>query len=249
MKVTVVIPVYNGSKFLQNAIDSVVKQSYSDDIYIIVVNDGSTDNTAGILRSYENQITVFTKENGGTSDAWNYVLPLIETEYVFGLDADDEFIPETVSRVMQCLSENPESDLIYSDFVFIDAQGQEQKIVQNPDCTSPQDAIQRLIKLYDRLGQANNFLPFGHVRLYKIASLLKINGYDTRYKYAEDFDLVLRLAEAGFIFQRVNGVLYRYRWHTTNKGITNRLQQKEEVRFSVKLFSQRNKESIRYDRY
>jgi glycosyltransferase involved in cell wall biosynthesis len=241
MKVTVVIPVCDGSRFLRNAIDSVLIQDYLDDIQIIVVDDGSTDETSDILHSYGDQITVFTKENGGTSDAWNYVLPNIETEYVFGLDADDEFVTKTVSQAMQCLSEKPEADLVYSNFVFIDTQGQEKKVVQNPDCASPEDAIQQLIGLHDRLGQVNNFLPFGHVRLYKVASLLKINGYDTRYKYAEDFDLVLRLAEAGFVFQRVNSVLYRYRWHTTNKGIINRFQQKEDVKLSVKLFDERNK--------
>lgn len=242
MKATVVIPVYNGSKFLKNAIDSVLVQDYDHDIQIIVVDDGSTDDTPNILHSYGNKIKVFTKKNGGTSDAWNCVLPHIKTEYVFGLDADDEFVTKTVSRAMQCLAEKPEADLVYSDFVFIDAQGQELKVVQNPDCSGPEDAIQQLIRVHDRLGQINNFLPFGHVRLYRVASLLKISGYDTRYKYAEDFDLVLRLAEAGFIFQRVNNVLYRYRWHTTNKGVINRFQQKEDVKLSCKLFNARNKQ-------
>ncbi len=238
MRITVVIPVYNQERFLRQAIDSVIAQTYKN-IQILVVDDGSTDQTPEILKSYGDKITVVTKENGGTSDAWNCILPMISTDYVMGLDSDDEYVPNTVEKAVECAKLHPEASVIYSDFVFIDADGNETKKVQNPECESSQDAVEKLIHLHDRLGQPNNFLPFGHVRLYKRNALLGIGGYDTLYRYAEDFDLVLRLAEAGYQFQRVPGVLYRYRWHTTNKGVVDRPGQKEDVKLSVKLFKER----------
>ncbi len=243
MKVSIVIPTHNQERFISKAIDSALNQTYKN-LKILVVDDGSTDNTSGILKSYNNKITVVTKKNGGTSDAWNYVLSLIETDYVIGLDSDDEFVPTTVEKTMECALRNPEASLIYSDFVFIDSDGKEIHIVKNPECQNPLDAIAKLLRLHDRLGQPKNFLPFGHVRLYKCEALLGIGGYDTRYLYAEDFDLVLRLAESGCRFQRVPEILYRYRWHETNKGVVDRSGQIEDVKLSVKLFTQRNENKL-----
>ena len=86
-KISVIIPVYNGEKYIQRCVDSVLNQTYSD-IEIIVINDGSTDNTENILKSYSN-IVLINKENEGVSKARNTGLSLAKGDYVYFCDADD----------------------------------------------------------------------------------------------------------------------------------------------------------------
>lgn len=91
MKVSVIVPVYNVEKYLENCIDSLVNQSLKE-IEIICVNDGSTDNSLDIIRKYEenyNNIIVIDKENGGLSDARNHGIEVSNGEYIAFVDSDD----------------------------------------------------------------------------------------------------------------------------------------------------------------
>jgi len=244
MKVSIVIPVFNQEKYIRNAIDSCLKQTYTD-IEIIIINDGSTDSTIEILNDYKNKIIVLNQENGGTSSAWNNALRVIDTEYVIGLDSDDEFVPNTVQDIVDFAKKHSNYSVIYSDYSFIDYQGTITRTVHNPDTDTCEDAISKLILLCDNLGKPNNFLPFGHARLYKTAALLEINGYDVNYRYAEDFDLMLRLAASGHSFARCPKILYHYRWHESNKGVISRGLQKGEVRKCIAQF----RNQIEYNSY
>jgi len=101
--VSIVIPVYNGSDYLHEAIDSALKQTYSN-IEIIVVNDGSIDNTEEIALSYGNRIRYFTKENGGTSTALNMGISNMRGEYFSWLSHDDLYYPRKIEREVETLS-------------------------------------------------------------------------------------------------------------------------------------------------
>lgn len=234
--VTIVIPVFNQERFIANAVESALHQTY-DQCSVLVVDDGSTDKTPGILRKYQDRITILRQDNAGTSVAWNTAIKCIQSEFVIGLDSDDEFFPHTVAQTALALQKNPHADLVYSDYEFIDASGMTTKVVQNPD---PDDPVNQLAVLHDRLGQKDNFLPFGHVRLYRKKKLLEIGGYDPQYLYAEDYDLTLRLAEQGATLIHVPEVLYRYRWHQSNKGVVTRDGQVQDVRKSFAQFLTRN---------
>lgn len=241
-RVSVIIPVFNQERFVKKAIESALNQSYPN-IEIIVIDDGSTDNTPNVLEHYSDLIHVTRQKNGGTSSAWNHALEICQTDYVIGLDSDDEFMPHTVEKTVEYALKFPQRAVIYSDFHFIDSWGNITSKVENPECGSSEEAVQRLITLHDKLGQPNNFLPFGHVRLYRRSVLQNIGGYDTQYRYAEDYDLCLRLAEAGFLFKRIPNTLYRYRWHDSNKGVVTRSEQKKDVRLAVKNYLERKKHS------
>jgi glycosyltransferase involved in cell wall biosynthesis len=230
--------VYNQERFIVQCIESALCQRYSN-YEIIAVNDGSTDGTAATLEKYRKAVRVIHKNNGGTSSCWNLALQSIDSEYVIGLDSDDEFCDNTIERVIDQALEVPTSSVIYSDYVFIDPKGNTIKTVRNPQ---PFDPIGQLINLHDRLGEPDNFVPFGHVRLYRTNIFHTIHGFDESYKYAEDFDLLLRLAENRVEFSRVPEILYRYRWHDSNKGVVTRNEQITEVRRSVCEFYQRHKE-------
>ncbi|HET6990616.1 MAG TPA: glycosyltransferase, partial [Bacteroidia bacterium] len=233
---TIVIPVYNQERFVAKAIESALNQIY-DRCSVLIVNDGSTDGTERIIKQYCQHAKIISQANSGTSCAWNKAIDIAKTDYLIGLDSDDEFVPETVSEMLKILKENPSSDLIYSDYEFIDISGTIKEVVRNPEPINP---ITQLMSLHDNLGQPNNFLPFGHVRLYRREMLLKIGGFNESFFYAEDFELVLRIAEAGLTFKHIPQVLYKYRWHNTNKGVLKRKEQKDEVKRAVKEFRIRN---------
>ncbi len=101
-KVSIVIPVYNGSNYLREAIDSAVAQTYRN-IEIIVVNDGSNDNgeTETIALSYGDKIRYFSKENGGTSTALNMGIINMTGEYFSWLSHDDKYYPDKIKRQIE----------------------------------------------------------------------------------------------------------------------------------------------------
>src|SRR6056297_995853 len=104
--VSVIIPTYNRSFTVTKAIDSVLEQTY-DDHEIIVVDDGSTDDTYEVLRAYLNKIDYKYKENGGISSARNCALQMARGKYIALLDSDDYWKPEKLERQMECFANNP----------------------------------------------------------------------------------------------------------------------------------------------
>lgn len=114
--VSIVIPVYNGSEYMREAIDSALAQTYKN-VEIIVVNDGSSDGgkTREIALSYGKQIRYFEKENGGVSTALNLALCEMKGEYFSWLSHDDVYYPDKIEAEIDALKENGNMDLgVYS---------------------------------------------------------------------------------------------------------------------------------------
>jgi glycosyltransferase involved in cell wall biosynthesis len=101
--ISIVIPVYNGSDYMREAIDSAINQTYKN-IEIIVVNDGSRDNTEEIALSYGNKIRYIKKENGGTSTALNMGIKNMKGDYFSWLSHDDIYVPDKIKRQVEELS-------------------------------------------------------------------------------------------------------------------------------------------------
>ena len=121
-KVSIVIPVYNGSNYMREAIDSALAQTYQN-IEILVVNDGSTDNgaTAEIASSYGDRIRYFSKKNGGVSTALNMGIREMTGEYFSWLSHDDVYYPYKIETQIEYLKNSKKKDLVlYSDLEFID---------------------------------------------------------------------------------------------------------------------------------
>ena len=95
---SVIIPTYNYANFICEAINSVLKQAYLGEIEIIVVDDGSTDNTIDILKHFikEGKIKYFFQENRGKASATNFAIQQSKGKYIFNLDADDTFLPNKI---------------------------------------------------------------------------------------------------------------------------------------------------------
>lgn len=121
--VSIIIPVYNGQKFVRDAIDCALSQTYQN-LEIIVINDGSTDNTEKILKSYGDKITYYTKPNGGVSSALNYGIKKMHGEYFSWLSHDDLCSPNHIQRLVEWLSyEGHENDIPFSMFRLVDENG------------------------------------------------------------------------------------------------------------------------------
>jgi glycosyltransferase involved in cell wall biosynthesis len=118
--VSIVIPVYNGSNYVREAIDSALSQTYKN-IEIIVVNDGSTDNTEEIVKSYGNKLRYFKKENGGTSTALNLAIQKMKGEYFSWLSHDDLYYPDKIEKQIEELSRlDNKNTIMMSDLDGID---------------------------------------------------------------------------------------------------------------------------------
>lgn len=121
--VSIVIPVYNGSNYLSEAIDSALSQTYKN-IEIIVVNDGSNDNgkTRDIALSYGDKIRYFEKENGGVSSALNFAIRNMRGEYFSWLSHDDVYFSDKVETQVEYLDTiiDGEKTIIVSDWINID---------------------------------------------------------------------------------------------------------------------------------
>lgn len=119
--VSVIIPVYNGENYVREAIDSVLSQTYKN-IEIVVVNDGSTDNTDTILNSYGTKIKYYKKENGGVGSALNLAIKKAKGEYISWLSHDDMYHPEKIREQIEYLFNNSDANrtIIFSDFEIND---------------------------------------------------------------------------------------------------------------------------------
>ena len=122
--VSVIIPVYNGINYLQEAINSVFAQTY-ENVEIIVVDDGSTDGTWALIESCNSKIRSFKKENGGTASALNLGIRNAFGDFISWLSHDDLFMPEKLEKQVEFMIRNPQYAFSYTDYIIIDSNGVE----------------------------------------------------------------------------------------------------------------------------
>ena len=203
--VDIVVPVFNGATTITEAIESLQRQTFTN-FRIIVVDDGSTDQTPEVLaalRARDSRITVVTQPNGGIADALNAGLRLCQAEFVARQDADDISHPSRLAMELDYLRSHPDCVAVSGAVRHIDEQGRVLGTVQRfpqPDRADPRWAPSREPYLMH---------PFLMVRR---ADLQAIGGY--RYvHYSEDTDLYWRLQERGAM-QNLDTPLGKYRVHT-----------------------------------
>ncbi len=120
--ISVIIPTYNGSKYLLSTVQSALNQTYRP-IEVIVVDDGSTENTAAALKPVMNRITYIRQENRGPAAARNHGILMSKGNYIAFLDHDDIWMPDNLLGKIALLRDNPECAMVYSYPELIDAAG------------------------------------------------------------------------------------------------------------------------------
>lgn len=123
-KVSVILPAYNGEKFIAAAVDSVLGQTYTD-YEIIVVDDGSKDRTAEILSRYGKKIKVVSQQNGGIAKARNIAIENSKGEYLAFLDQDDIWLPDKLGLQVALMEKDRDIGLAYTDVYIISDKGTE----------------------------------------------------------------------------------------------------------------------------
>jgi glycosyltransferase involved in cell wall biosynthesis len=130
-QVSVVIPTYNAANVLTQAIDSALAQTYRP-FEIIVIDDGSSDNTPDLLRAYGDRIRSLRQDNSGVYAARNRGIRAARGRYIAFLDADDVWLPGKLQRQVEILDKQPEFPVIHTDTALIDAEGCLLKAATNP---------------------------------------------------------------------------------------------------------------------
>ncbi|MFB5084288.1 glycosyltransferase [Symbiobacterium thermophilum] len=204
-KVTVVIPAYNAARYLAEAVESALNQTYSN-LEVLVVDDGSTDRTPFLLERYGRAIRTIRKRNGGTPSALNEGIRQARGEWIAWLSADDAFLPEKLAKQMAYAEAHPECALIYTNWFVVDGRGKTVSHLASPTFRSRADQVEKLLR-----GCVIN----GSTTLVRRDVYLRAGLFDESLPQAHDWDMWLRLAR-DYRFGHVAEPLLRYRWHGEN---------------------------------
>ena len=200
MKVSVIIPTYNSAQYIRKAVQSVFDQTYKD-YEVIVVDDGSTDNTREIIKQYEGRIKYFFQENKGSALARNQAIKLSQGELIAFLDSDDTWLPHKLKTQMNYLSEHPDVALIHSNISFM----------QDNQLISFKKAIAERHKGFSIFGELylGNFITTSTVVLSRDC-LNSVGLFDEDLRQGQDYDLWLRIAAKFRIgYQDIITTIYR----------------------------------------
>ena len=197
MKISVVIPCYNGRKFLAEAVDSINNQTYRP-IEIVVVDDGSTDNPSELLKELETfssvPIVTVRQRNYGVSAARNIGLANAKGDWIAFLDVDDIWFPNMLEvKVKALMDYGMSSGLICSNY-FEDKQSPENdKHGKSSLVKSVQD---RRVpgRDFQKYFVRENFIGTATVMMFSRQEALRVGGFDCFMKHSEDFDFILRLS-------------------------------------------------------
>lgn len=157
-RVSVLINNYNYAQFLEKAIDSVLNQTYSNHVEVIVVDDGSTDNSRQIIEKYKDRITAIYKPNGGQASAFNTGFDNSQGDIICFLDADDVFVPEKLDKVVNAFENNPNIGWCFHPLKLVNANDEVINLQVYPDKSGVYDAT-----LHMKRGKLRGKLPLDSI--------------------------------------------------------------------------------------
>jgi glycosyltransferase involved in cell wall biosynthesis len=190
-EISVVMSCYNASRWLHEAIDSVLSQTF-EDFEFLIVDDGSSDETWNIIQSFrdkDQRIVPISKKNTGLADSLNIGIALAKGSWIARLDADDLCEPTRLEKQLDYVRHNPEVVLLGTGFVEIDEQGRILKRHNYPP------GHHKLVRNLERL---ERFFPHSSA-FYRVDMARQAGGYNLRIRRAEDCRLWLELSSRGCI--------------------------------------------------
>jgi glycosyltransferase involved in cell wall biosynthesis len=201
MRISVVIPAYNAGQFIDRAIQSVLAQTRCAD-EIIVIDDGSRDNTAEVVGQFADKVKLIRQANAGVSAARNAGIRAATGDWVTFLDADDQWLPEYLKTQTELLSRNPQ--LVWSAANFMTCYGSRQAAEFDPAVAESLldggDCLDNYFTAYSR-----GFVGCSDTMLIRKTTLLEAGLFPVNLRIAEDIDLWWRIAyrypQIGFVPQ------------------------------------------------
>lgn len=206
-KVSIIIPAYNASEYIKNCLDSCIKQDH-DNVEIIVIDDGSTDNTRDIVKSYsDRRIKYLYKENGGSASARNLGIRNSSGDYIIFLDSDDLILPNRITAHIKSL-QNKDKIITYSDFRYIKNHNNNNEYKHKFKFYSG-DVLDKM--LY------KNFIPT-NCATYPRSFIDDIGIFNEEIRNCEDTEFLIRALLAGYKVEYLDKVLAYYRLHEGSKS-------------------------------
>ena len=193
-RVSVALPVHNCERYVAEAIESILAQTFTDYEFLIV-DDGSTDGTLPILHRFaarDCRVRLISRPNTGIVGALNEMLSLARADLVARMDADDIALPVRFERQVRYLDEHPECVMVGSRVIIIDPDGDE--LTEMGDALSHEQIVTDLLNYKGQM-------VYHPAVIYRRKAVLDLGGYRPECREAEDLDLFLRLAEIGRIAQ------------------------------------------------
>ena len=216
-KVSIVMPLYNHERYVEEAIDSVLGQSFKD-IELIVINDGSSDNSENrVNRTKDDRIRYFSQENQGASSTINRGIEFARGTYVSILNSDDVYDSNRIEECLNMLESDNSLSAVFSHLEFIDEKGDFIKYLRGSEENWLNHSVETSFKgenniLLDLL--AGNFLVTTS-NLFCKKEVFDEIGYFLNLKYAHDYDFFLRLCYR-FKVHLIERPLVKYRIHSMN---------------------------------
>jgi len=204
VKVSVIIPAYNAEKYIGEAINSVLSQMYTD-FEVIVIDDGSTDETQARVKEFGELVSYYYKQNNGPASARNFGVKKAKGEFIAFLDADDLWEPEKLEKQLNFLNRHPEIVLVCS---AIYSFGTRSKTYYLLSTKTHQGNLFRSLFL-------KSFIHTSSVIIKKKAIIEDVGGFKEEYRWGEDYDLWLRIAKR-FPIAYLGEPLVRIRSHEQN---------------------------------
>jgi glycosyltransferase involved in cell wall biosynthesis len=201
--VSIIIICFNQAHFLQDAIRSALAQT-APRFEIIVVDDGSTDNTSEVVRRFP-LVSYMYQQNRGISAARNFGLRMSAGDSAVFLDADDRLLPCAVAAGISCLRRYPDSGFVFGRYHKIDAEG---AVISAPN--QHRDASDFYLQLLH-----GNLIGMQSTVMYPRAILDRTGGFDEKLRCCEDYELYLRIARE-FPVRKHEQVVAEYRRHRGN---------------------------------
>lgn len=183
MKVSVILPVYNGQAFLREALESILRQTYRN-VEIIAIDDGSTDASLEILQEYKKKISLHAQENSGVCVARNRGVEIASGDLIAFMDQDDIWYEHKLERQVEEVRSSDRVSLVYSDFDLIDSRG---RITQK--C-----ALAKMKADWMRPFIGGHLHPYPSTVLIERSLFVQLGGFDSTFKENthEDVDLWVR---------------------------------------------------------
>ena len=204
-KVSVIVPAYNVSKYIPEALASLEKQTFSD-FEVLVVDDGSTDDTAAVVQKFcqrDTRFNLLQKPNGGLSSARNYGIRHAKGEYIALLDGDDIYHRDKIATHVARLYDKPDVGVVYSASQTIRDDGKPTFISLSGKPVHSNPLLALLCK---------NFVGHGSNAVFRRCLIDEVGGFDENLRSWEDVDLWLRIAAMQkWRFFREKRVLCYYR--------------------------------------
>lgn len=202
--ISVLMPVYNGGKYLAEAVESILDQTYRD-FEFIVMDDGSTDDTLKQLQQYaakDSRLRVIAKEHRGLGPTQRELVEFAGGEFIAHMDADDIALPCRFEQQIAFLKKNPKVVALGGAYQVIDNAGRYLTTLTQPQTDTE---IQQLM--------LSGHTAMSHPAvMMRLEAIHQVGGYDSEYDLAEDLDLFLRLGEVGEL-ANLTDVLLKYRLH------------------------------------